>query len=78
MYPPSESAQVKQKIRAMRNTITHRSVRDVAPVVPRELHQLRADSNDLFDALTPPDLLRKVGSMMEELARLKKMQRSRV
>ena len=62
----------------MRDTITHSYERDVAPIQPLEIVHLRAQSSDILDALTPPDRLRKVRSMIQELARLKKMQRRRV
>jgi len=53
--------------------ITYRAERDIAPVPPRKVCQLCADSSDILDALTLPDPIRKVGSMIEELARLEKM-----
>ena len=59
----------------MRNTITHRHERNVSPIPPRELSQLRAHSSDILDVLTLPDLLREIRSMIEELARLIEMQR---
>jgi hypothetical protein len=58
--------------------IIHRAEHDVAPVRPRELCQLSAESDDLLDVLTPPDPIREVRPMVEELARLEKMQRRRV
>ena len=58
--------------------LTHRAEPDVAPVPPRKSRQLPARSSDPLDALAQSDLLCKVRSMIEELARLKKMQRGRV
>jgi hypothetical protein len=39
---------------------------------------LPADHSDPLDALAPPDLFRKVGSVVEELARLEQVERGRV
>jgi hypothetical protein len=58
--------------------ITYRVERDVAPVPPYKLSQFLAQRSDLLNVLTLPDPVRKVRSMIEELAGFKKMQRRRV
>jgi hypothetical protein len=57
---------------------THRTECDVSPIPPCKVCQLCADSSDVLDVLTLPDPIRQVRSMIEELARLKEMQRRRV
>jgi hypothetical protein len=59
-------------------TLTHRAEPDVAPVPPRIARQLPTQHGDPLDAVAQPDALRKVRPMIEELARLKKVERGRV
>jgi hypothetical protein len=71
-------AQCEIRVERKKKYITYHDKRDVAPVSPHKLSQPLANSSDLLNALTLPDPLRKVRSMIEELVRLKKMQRRRV
>jgi hypothetical protein len=61
-----------------KSQFTYRNERDISPIPPRKVCQLCTDSSDVLDVVTLPDPIRKVRSMIEELARLKKMQRRRV